>query len=139
MQNKRMGQIILREPTIENKYNLTFSDIKKLKVKNRSKIGEPLLKRNDIIDAWCVSETTAKTKDDVNFGSYNDYFIAIDDDHNATENKVKVCCSSYGGMCGYEFNTFFDESEIENAYDLEIQEKLLAKVNELIDIGILEI
>ena len=38
-------------------------------------------------------------------------------------------------MCGYEFNKFFDVKDIDNEQDLEIQEKFLAKINELIDCG----
>ena len=41
------------------------------------------------------------------------------------------------GMCSYKFERFFDESEIENNYDWQIQEKFLDKINELIDLGIL--
>ena len=40
-------------------------------------------------------------------------------------------------MCGYEFNKFFDVKDIDNEQDLEIQEKFLAKINELIDCGVL--
>ena len=41
------------------------------------------------------------------------------------------------GMCSYNFNKFYDKSEIENNYDWQIQEKFLGKINELIDLGIL--
>ena len=41
------------------------------------------------------------------------------------------------GMCGYKFNQFFREKDIENDNDLLIQEKFLSKINELIDLGIL--
>ena len=40
-------------------------------------------------------------------------------------------------MCGYNFTRFFDPRDIENEHDLEVQERLLAKINELIDNGIL--
>lgn len=40
-------------------------------------------------------------------------------------------------MCNYKFNNFFDYREIEHEQDLEIQEKLLEKINYLIDKGIL--
>ena len=48
-------------------------------------------------------------------------------------------CSAYGGMCGYNFKTFFNPKEIECEIDLEIQEKLLSRINWLIDEGIIEI
>jgi hypothetical protein len=40
-------------------------------------------------------------------------------------------------MCNYKFKNFFDYNEIENELDLEIQEKLLTKINYLIDEKIL--
>ena len=42
-------------------------------------------------------------------------------------------------MCNYNFNKFFDYYEIENEVDLELQEKLLERINWLIDEGIIEI
>ena len=39
----------------------------------------------------------------------------------------------------YEFEHFFDSDEIENQMDLNIQEQFLSVINELIDIGVLEI
>lgn len=41
-------------------------------------------------------------------------------------------------MATYKFEQFFNYKEIEAELDLEIQEKLLAKINELIDSGILD-
>ncbi|MDM0660059.1 hypothetical protein QTH47_13115 [Clostridium perfringens] len=51
--------------------------------------------------------------------------------------KFRVKVDSHGGMCSYNFKNFFDYKEIECDMDLEIQEKLLETVNQLIDIGIL--
>ena len=42
-------------------------------------------------------------------------------------------------MCSYDFKKFFDPEEIENEVDLELQEKLLERLNWLIDEGIVEI
>ena len=42
-------------------------------------------------------------------------------------------------MCSYDFKKFFDYSEIEIEADLELQEKLLSRINWLIDEGIIEI
>lgn len=129
----------MRTPKVDNKYNLTFSDIRKLEIGDRTKIKEPLFWRNNVIHAWCISETTIKTPEDSLYGTYNEYWIEIYDDESKVKRKLKVYCSSFGGMCSYKFSKFFDAKEIENELDLEIQEKLLLKINQLIDEGILVI
>lgn len=129
----------MRKPKVKNKYNLTFSDIKKLKIKDRSKLKEPLFWRNNVVKAWCISDTTIKNSKDSRFGTYNDYWIGIFDEDSTRKQKLVVKCSTYGGMASYNFKKFFDYSEIENEMDLEIQEKLLDKINFLIDEKILEL
>ena len=42
-------------------------------------------------------------------------------------------------MCSYNFKEFFNTKEIECEIDLEIQEKLLARINWLIDNEIVKI
>jgi len=42
-------------------------------------------------------------------------------------------------MCSYDFEKFFNPEEIETEIDLELQEKLLSRINWLIDEGIIEI
>jgi len=127
----------MRKPKIENKYNLSFSDVKKLKIGDRSKVCEPLFWRNDVVNAWCISETTVKNSNDSRYGTYNDYWIGIYDEDSKRKRKFEVYCSASGGMLHYNFKKFFDYKEIENEIDLEIQEKLLKKINELIEQGIL--
>lgn len=58
-----------RKPNVKNKYKLTISKIKKLKVGNREKICKPLFWRNEVIGAWCISGTTAKNSKDVEYGT----------------------------------------------------------------------
>lgn len=127
----------MRKPKVKNKYKSSFSDIKKLKINDRSKICKPLFWRNNAIKAWCISENTIKTPNDNKYCSYNDYWIGIYDEDTKIKTKFKVYCSSFGGMCNYKFKNFFDYNEIENELDLEIQEKLLTKINYLIDEEIL--
>lgn len=128
----------MRKPTVENKYNLKLADIKNLEVLDRSQIKGPLFWRNDVVHAWCVSENTAKTPKDHEYGAYNDYWIGIyDEDAPAYKGKIRVALTSFGGMATYKFKEFFNPKEIENELDLEIQEKLLNKINYLIDNGIL--
>lgn len=127
-----------RKPNVKNKYKLTISKIKKLKVGNREKICKPLFWRNEVIGAWCISGTTAKNSKDVKYGTENEFWMGIyDEDAKAYKGKFRFDFSTYGGMCGYVFEKFFDPSEMDNDLDFEIQEKFLEKINQLIDEGIL--
>ena len=127
----------MRQPTVENKYNLTMAKIRKLKIVDRSQIGKPLFWRNDVIGAWCIVGSAGSDMD-IRFGTDNEFWIGIyDDKAKAYAGKFRVHLMSYGGMCGYKFNQFFREKDIENDNDLLIQEKFLSKINELIDLGIL--
>lgn len=124
----------MRAPRVKNIYDLTIEKMYMLKVKNRALVKEPLFWRNSAISAWCISAIAG----DSEFGDENAYWIGIFDD-NASEDAGKFVfrLSTYGGMCGYQFNEFFREEDIENDWDLEIQEKFLNKVNQLIYMGIL--
>lgn len=127
----------MRQPIVENKYNLTMAKIRKLKIADRSQIGKPLFWRNDVIGAWCIVGAAGSDMD-IQFGTDNEFWIGIyDDNAKAYAGKLRVRLTSYGGMCGYKFNQFFKEKDIENDNDLLIQEKFLSKINELIDLGIL--
>ena len=140
----------MRKPRIENKYNLTMSDVKHLAVNDRSKISGSLFWRNNVISAWCISgETSAKCfkRGDfakwvdiqlLNDGMQDEFWIGIyDDNAKAYAGKVRVSFSSYGGMCGYEFKRFYDEKDIENEQDLVVQEMFMKTINQLLDEGIL--
>ena len=125
-----MSKVDIR-PTVKNRYKLKISDIKKLKIKDRSKVCEPLFWRNEVIKAWCICCVVGKFED-------AEYWIGIyDEDAPAYAGKFKFNFTTYMGMCSYTFEKFYDKAEIENNYDWQIQEKFLAKINELLDLGIL--
>lgn len=128
---------VMREPEVENKYNLTMKEIRKLKVADRSKITEKPFRRNDIIKAWCISEEIG-TKEDIRYSSNDEYWIGIYDE-NAGEHAGEFRCtvSAWGGMCHYNFETFFNPEEIENKNDQMVQERFLKRINWLLDEGIL--
>lgn len=127
----------MRNPKVDNKYNLTMSKIRKLKITDTSQIGKPLFWRNDFIGAWCIVGSAGSDMD-VRFGTDNEFWIGIyDDNAKAYAGKLRVHLTSYGGMCEYKFNQFFREKDIKDDNDLLIQEKFLSKINELIDLGIL--
>lgn len=53
--------------------------------------------------------------------------------------KYYVFYNEYGsgGMCGYDFNQFFNEKDIDCENDMRVQEMFLEKINMLIDCGII--
>ena len=128
----------MRKPMVENKYNLTISKLKKYKVADRKLVCEPLFWRNNIIQAWCITDS-AGTKADRHFGTDNGFWIGIyDEDAKAYAGKFRFYFTSYGGMCGYVFDKFFDPKDIECENDMKIQEMFLEKINMLIDSGIIK-
>ena len=75
-------------------------------------------------------------------GCHDTIHIKVDDedkDAKSYAGKIQLSCSAYGGMCNYNFKKFFDPKEIDCEIDLEIQEKLLKRINWLIDERIIEI
>lgn len=127
----------IRKPKVENKYNLKPKDIEKAVVLDYDRLHQAPFWRNDVVQAWCLSDGSGK-------GYYDDwwdsYWIGFyDSDAKAYAGKIRLDCTSFEDMCGYNFKKFFDYSEIENVMDLELQEKLLERINWLIDEGIIKI
>lgn len=130
----------MRKPTVKNKYKLTMKDCRKLVVKDRSKICEPLFWRNNVISAWCLSGSTAKNNFDREYGTHNSFWIGVyDEDAKAYAGKVRIDVTGHGDIFSYKFEKFYDYRLIENEHDLRVQEMLLEKLNMLIDEGILEV
>lgn len=131
---------IMRKPIIENKYNLKPKDIQKAVILDYDKLHKFPFWRNDVVSAWCLSETTIKNRKDEEYCCYNEYWIGFyDKDAKVYAGKIRLTCYAFGGMCNYNFKKFFDSKEISCEIDLEIQEKLLSRINWLIDEGIIEI
>ena len=128
-----MGKVVIDfNKLTKNKYDLTISKIKDLKVGNREKVKEPLFWRNNGIEAWCIYYAIGPEMCNESF------WIGIYDE----TAKKKACLfefmfTTYGGMCGYVFDEFYREEDIENDMDLQIQSKFLEKINDLIDNGVL--
>ena len=130
----------MRKPTIENKYKLKPKDIQKATIIDYEKLTQKPFWRNNAINAWCLSDGIRPNPKD-SYGTFDlDYWIGFyDKDAKSYAGKIRLSCSSYGGMCGYNFKEFFNEKEMENEYDLQLQEKLLDRINWLIDEKIVEI
>lgn len=130
----------MRKPRIKNKYNLVPKDITKAIILDYDRLHQKPFWRNDVVSAWCLSGNTARCSEDHEFGTYNEYWIGFyDKNAKSYAGKIRLSCSSYGGMCSYNFKKFFDYSEIEHEIDLEVQEKLLEVINWLIDERIIKI
>ena len=127
----------MRNPKVENKYNLKPKDIQKATILNYERLQKPPFWRNGIVQAWCLSGGSGKGY----FGDWMDsYWIGFyDKDAKSYAGKIRLDCTAMEDMCHYKFKKFFDYSEIENEIDLELQEKLLSRINWLIDEGIIEI
>ena len=126
----------MREPKVKNKYNLKPKDIQKATILDFERLKQPPFWRNNVIGAWCLSGGAGKGF----YGHIDSYWIGFyDEDAKAYVGKIRLNCSSYEDMCRYDFKEFFDYREIENEFDLELQEILLDKINWLIDEKIIEI
>lgn len=121
---------LIKNPRVPNKYELTIEKIKSLKVGDITKFKEPTFWRNNIVNAWCISYGTEK--DSGNMLSPDSFWIGFYDN-----GDFKFYFTSYGDMCGYDFEEFYNPNEIEIIDDFLVQEKFLEKINLLIDEGIL--
>ena len=126
----------MRKPKVKNKYNLKPKDIQKATILDFERLKRPPFWRNNVIGAWCLSDGTGKGL----YGHIDSYWIGFyDNDAKTYAGKIRLSCTSYEDMCGYDFKKFFDYREIENEFDLELQEKLLDRINWLIDENIVSL
>jgi len=122
----------MRKPTVKNKYKIKVSDLNKLVLLDKDKLCEPLFWRNNIINAWCISDGT--------YSEMDTYWIGVyDEDAESYKGKIKVYFTSYEGMCDYKFRKFYCYDEISCEDDLRVQEMFLEKLNYLLDNNIFAI
>lgn len=127
----------MRKPKVNNKYNLKPKDIQKATILDYERLKQAPFWRNNVIQAWCLSDGSSEGY----YGGFmNSYWIGFyDKNASSYAGKIRLSCSSYDGMRNYNFKKFFDPKEIENEIDLELQEKLLDRINWLIDEKIISI
>lgn len=129
----------MREPLVRNKYGIKPKDIEKAIIINKEKLKQEPFWRNEGVQAYCLSDNTIKNSKDSEFGTYNSYWIGFyDQDAKQYAGKIRLSCNAYGGICSYNFKEFFNPNEIECDIDLEIQEKLLKRINWLIEEKIIQ-
>lgn len=116
----------------ENIYNLQPSNIKKLKILNWERLKQRTWKNNAMKNGtwYCHLEGVGK-------GLYgepiNEFWIGFNEDND----KIDFHYTVWEGMGNYKFKKFYDQKEIENKYDAEIQSRSLAWLNKMICEGIL--
>lgn len=121
-----------RSSKVKNRYKLTVPKLKEYVVGDRGKVREPLFWRNNVIKAWCISGISGPSE------SGDSFWIGIYDvDAPTYAGEFRFNFSSWGGMCDYNFEKFFDFSTIQYECDLRVQEKFIKKINHLIDEGII--
>lgn len=126
----------MRKPKVENKYNLKPKDIERAVILDYDKLHQEPFWRNDNIGAWCIYGEAGKGY----YGAMDSYWIGFyDADAKEHAGEIRLSCDTYEDMCHYNFENFFDYSEIEFLADLELQEKLLERINWMIDEGIIRI
>lgn len=122
----------MRKPRVENKYNLKPKDIERAEVLDRDRLKEEPFWRNDVVKAWCLSEWIGD-KEDRKFCTGNEFRILFYD-----SGKIELFCTCME-LLSYNFKTFFNPNEIDHENDLILQEKLLDRLNWLIDERIVRI
>lgn len=122
----------MRKPNVENKYNLKPKDIERAVVLDRERLKEKPFWRNDGMQAWCLSGWVGD-EEDRKYGTGNWYQITFCD-----SGEIKLLCTCME-MLSYNFKTFFNPNEIDHENDLILQEKLLDRLNWLIDERIVRI
>ena len=118
---------------VPNKYNIRPQDIHKFTVLDWEKLKKYTWFNTAMNSpCWCHLE-----------GSNGGGFYGDDADEfwiGFYENgKVDYWFTSYEGMCGYEFDTFYDANHIHNKYDMAVQVNAMRYINKLLDEKIIAI
>ena len=117
-----------------NKYNLTPKSIKKLKILDWEQLKKETWYNKAMLSGswWCHIEGSSNNK---NYEFEDEFWIGF----NEKNNKIDCKFSSYGGMCNYNFDQFYNLSDIEDCYDMNVQVNAIKWLNRMIDENILGI
>lgn len=115
-----------------NKYNLTVKSIKKLKILDWDRLKKKTWYNKAMLTGnwWCHVEWCNLLGD---YDDEDEFWIGFNEDND----KIDCSFSSYGGMCSYEFEKFYNFNDIENKYDMNVQANTIKWLNQMIDDGIL--
>lgn len=119
---------------VPNKYNLTPKSIKELKVLDWDRLKEKCWHNNAMGGEdkpwWCHIEGC---NDGGRYDDEDEFWIGF----NESTGEVDCNFSSYGGMCHYCFDEFYNINDIYNKYDMMVQVNALRWLNKMINEGIL--
>lgn len=120
---------------VPNKYNLRPADINRLVVKDWDTIKKKcwLNKAKARDGEWYCHLEGCHTPGKP-YNEEDEFWIGF-----CTDGRVGYHFTSYEGMCGYNFNNFYDMAEIENKFDFQVQVNAMRWLNELLDSGVVEI
>ena len=116
-----------------NKYQLVPAGIKHLKILDWEKLKSctwiNVAKKNG---SWYCHLEGCQTPN-AKYCDEDEFWIGFRE----YDNKIDCHFSSYGGMCNYMFEKFYDVKAIENIYDLWVQINTVNWLTKLIDEGVL--
>jgi len=116
-----------------NKYNLTPKSIKKLKILDWDRLKKHAWHNEAMKDTgnwWCHLEGCNLNG---KYDDFDEFWIGF----NENNNKINCHFSAMEGICSYNFEKFYTETE--NKYDLNVQVNAIKYLNMLIDEKILGI
>lgn len=117
-----------------NKYNLTPENIKDITVSDWDKLKSVTWHNETLTDGtWYCKLIGCQYPDSKKFNDEDEAFIGF----NGDDGSVRFDCTSYGGMCGYDFDAFYDPNEMENEFDLNLHINIVNWLTDLIDGGVL--
>lgn len=127
------------KPRTENKYNIKPKDLENMIVLDKDRISQNPFTRNDSTQSWDLSGGVGYASAYCEYGDdfFKDwcitYRISFFDN-----GKIELACTShYDETPNYTFETFFNNEEIEDMLEFEIQDLVLEKSNWLIDENII--
>lgn len=118
-----------------NKYNIQPKDIRKLKILDWDKLKTKTWHNNAMKKTgswWCHLEGS---NGGGFYGDMDEFWIGFREE----DNKINFHFTAGEGMLKYSFKTFYNEKEIENKWDLNVQINALRYLNMLLDEKILKI
>lgn len=121
---------------VPNKYNIKPTYIRKLVVIDWDKLKKICWHNEAIKNTgswWCHLEGCNPPTSP--YDDENEFWIGFEEN----TGKVKFSFSSHGGMCSYEFPSFYSASSIENKYDMQVQVNAMRFLNKLLDGKIVEL
>lgn len=126
---KKTNNLFLKYP---NKYGFTAKNIDTIRVLDWERLKQYTW-FNTVIKkpCWCHLEgcnTTAGSR----YCDDDEFWIGFYED-----GKVDHAFSAHGGMCGYEFDEFYDEKDIENKSDAGVQINAIRYLNNLVELKII--